>query len=97
MRMLPLLFLSLALPVAAMAQVVVGTPGGAAPSPTARPARTPTPAQAAQQQRMRDCNAEARRRGLSGNSRQVFMRPCLAGNMPSAGGEGATGAPPSPR
>lgn len=54
-------------------------------APTTRPARTPSPAQAAQQQRMRDCNAEARNRSLSGAARSAFMRPCLGGNMPTAG------------
>ena len=93
MRVAPILILALSLPAAALAQ----TAGGASPAPTVRPARTATPAQAAQQQRMRDCNAEARRRNLSGSLRQSFMRPCLSGNMPSAGGDGATGAPPSPR
>lgn len=97
MRVAPILILALSLPAAALAQTAGGAPGGASPAPTVRPARTATPAQAAQQQRMRDCNAEARRRNLSGTPRQSFMRPCLSGNMPSAGGDGATGAPPSPR
>jgi hypothetical protein len=97
MRLAPYLILALFLPAAAMAQAVSPPEGTAQTTITTRPARTPTPAQAAQQQRMRDCNAEARRRNLTGTARQAFMRPCLAGNAPSAGGDGATGAPPSPR
>lgn len=46
--------------------------------------RQPTPAQAAQQERMTNCNAEARTRNLSGEPRQGFMRECLAGRMPPA-------------
>ena len=60
-------------------------PAGDAPAPATRPARQPTPAQAAQQQRMRDCNIEARNRNLTGTARSAFMRPCLGGNMPTAG------------
>lgn len=68
--------------------VALAWPGGAqtqAPAAREPQARQPTPAQAAQQQRMRDCNAEARRRNLSGTERSAFMRPCLSGNMPTAG------------
>jgi hypothetical protein len=34
---------------------------------------------------MGDCNAEARRRSLTGTTRKEFMRPCLGGRMPAAG------------
>jgi hypothetical protein len=80
-----------------MAEAAPATANRSAATRAARPARTPTPAQAAQHQRMRDCNAEARRRSLTGTTRKAFMRPCLGGHMPSAVGEGAAGAPPAPR
>jgi hypothetical protein len=41
------------------------------------PHRTATPAQAAQQERMRSCNAEARTRSLEGDARKAFLRDCL--------------------
>ena len=47
--------------------------------------RQPSPAQQAQQERMRACNAEARARNLSGEERQRFMSPCLRGQAPAAG------------
>ncbi|HZH47153.1 MAG TPA: PsiF family protein [Roseococcus sp.] len=40
-------------------------------------AREPTPAQHAQQQKMRACNADARTRELRGDPRKAFMRECL--------------------
>ena len=40
-------------------------------------AREPTPAQQAQHQRMRSCNADARTRELRGDPRKAFMRDCL--------------------
>ncbi|HZU87898.1 MAG TPA: PsiF family protein [Stellaceae bacterium] len=43
--------------------------------------RAPTPAQAAQQERMKSCNADASRRNFNGAARQSFMRACLAGKM----------------
>jgi len=103
MRVLYILIPALSLPGTAMAQSATTTTNRAtaarpAAQPSPRPAaRTPTPAQAAQHQRMRDCNAEARRRSLTGTSRKDFMRPCLGGNMPAATGAGAGSAPPSRR
>ena len=40
-------------------------------------AREPTPAQHAQQQKMRACNADAGTRELRGDPRKAFMRECL--------------------
>ena len=40
-------------------------------------AREPSPAQQAQHQRMRSCNADARTRELRGDPRKSFMRQCL--------------------
>lgn len=36
----------------------------------------------AQQQRMKDCNAEARGKALKGDPRKQFMRQCLKGKRP---------------
>jgi len=100
-----ILIMALSLPPGAMAQSAAATstttrttaarPAATRPAAQTppRPARTPTPAQAAQHQRMRDCNAEARRRSLTGTSRKEFMRPCLRGNMPAATGNAAAPAP----
>ncbi|MCX7374383.1 MAG: PsiF family protein [Alphaproteobacteria bacterium] len=41
--------------------------------------RPPTDAQARQQERMRQCNADARQNNLAGEARQRFMSACLAG------------------
>ena len=49
-----------------------------------RPARQPSEAQAAQQQRMRQCNTDARANNLSGDARKEFMRRCLAGQVGAA-------------
>lgn len=40
-------------------------------------------AQTAQQQRMKDCNATAKTRSLSGDGRKQFMSACLAGKADS--------------
>ncbi len=47
----------------------------------AQTAKPPTPAQAAQQQRMASCNAEASDRSLKGDARQSYMSACLGGKM----------------
>ena len=43
--------------------------------------KAPTPAQAAQQQRMTTCNADASQRNLKGDARQSYMSACLSGKM----------------
>lgn len=63
------------------------------PAPAAEP-RSPSPAQAAQQQRMRDCNAEATEKHLAGDPRRAFMSECLAGRPhPAAAPAPATPTP----
>ncbi|WP_207536917.1 PsiF family protein [Sabulicella rubraurantiaca] len=57
-------------------------------TPALAETRQPSPAQRAQQERMRSCNAEAKSRSLSGEQRQGFMRSCLRGQ--------STGATPQP-
>ena len=65
-------------------------PGGVAVAPS--PAAAQSAAQEAQRQRMRDCNAEARQRSLSGEPRKSFMKTCLSRRgaapeaTPAAGG-----------
>ena len=46
--------------------------------------KEPSPAQKAQQQRMKDCNAKAK--GMKGDERQDYMKGCLSGK---GGAEGA--------
>ena len=56
------------------------TPAPSAPaSPAVPAARTPSPAQAAQQQRMTTCNATAGERSFTGQARTDFMSACLSG------------------
>ena len=53
-----------------------------ASSPTcAQSTKPPSPAQAAQQQRMTTCNEEAGQRNLSGDARKSYMSACLSGKM----------------
>ena len=47
-------------------------------------AKTPSPAQAAQQQKMKDCNAEATAKSLKGDERKTFMSSCLSGTPTAA-------------
>jgi hypothetical protein len=47
----------------------------------AQTTKPPTPAQAAQQQRMASCNADASQRNLKGDARQSYMTACLGGKM----------------
>lgn len=51
----------------------------AAPALAQQQQRPPTDAQQRQQERMRQCNADARQNNLAGDARQRFMRTCLAG------------------
>jgi hypothetical protein len=48
----------------------------------AKPAKAPT----AQQQRMKDCNAEAKTKNLAGDERKTFMKSCLKGESAAADG-----------
>jgi len=47
----------------------------------AQSTKPPSPAQAAQQQRMTSCNEEAGQRNLSGDARKSYMTACLSGKM----------------
>jgi psiF repeat len=63
-----------------VAITVLGSAVAAFPALAQQP-KTPTPAQAAQQQRMTTCNADASQRNFKGTARQTFMRACLSGKM----------------
>src|SRR3954447_3106873 len=43
-----------------------------------KPKREPTPAQQAQQEKMRQCSATAKEKGLHADPRKAFMKDCLA-------------------
>ena len=46
--------------------------------------KKPSDKQAAQQQRMKDCNAQASKKDMKGDERKAFMSKCLSGDKPSA-------------
>jgi hypothetical protein len=46
---------------------------------TVKTPRTPSPAQKAQQEKMKTCNAEAKKNGLKSDERKKFMSECLKG------------------
>lgn len=62
--------------------IVVTLPALAAET---RPRREPSPAQQAQYERMRSCNATARERTLRGDPRKAFLRDCLSKRGVEAG------------
>ena len=39
--------------------------------------KAPSPAQLAQQEKMKSCNAEAKTKALKGDERKIFMNQCL--------------------
>jgi competence protein ComEA len=81
------------LPIApALAQTAAPSTTAKPPSATTAPTTQPSAAQAAQQERMTACNAEAGQKKLSGDERKSFMADCLAGKPASA----ATTAAPTP-
>lgn len=55
-----------------------------AQAPADQAERQPTPAQRAQQERMRTCNTDAHTRDLAGDARRTFMSDCLAGRSAPA-------------
>ncbi|MBK5914040.1 PsiF family protein [Rhodocyclus purpureus] len=56
--------------------------------------KDPSPAQQAQQERMRNCNKEAGEKSLGGDERKQFMKDCLAGKTASQKPEAAPPATP---
>lgn len=52
--------------------------------------KTPSPAQQAQQERMKSCNKEAKDKSLKGDERKSFMSDCLSGKSEAAPAAPAT-------
>lgn len=50
--------------------------------------QAPSKKQAAQQQRMKSCNAQASKKDLKGDERQAFMSECLKAESAKAKGKG---------
>ncbi len=44
--------------------------------------KEPSPAQLAQQQKMKNCSAEAKQQALKGDARKKFMKECLKADKP---------------
>lgn len=64
------------------------TSGASAQGAGAEQHRRPSAAQAAQQERMKSCNADAGAKHLGGDARKTFMGNCLAGRtQPAAAGD----------
>jgi hypothetical protein len=60
----------------------------------AKPKKEFSEKQKAQHQRMRDCNAEAKEKGLKGQDRKDFMKTCLSGGKVTAqAGEASASTP----
>jgi lipopolysaccharide export system protein LptC len=53
-------------------------------SAMAQDTKQPSAAQAAQQQKMKDCNAQATAKSLKGDERKTFMSSCLSGTPAAA-------------
>jgi hypothetical protein len=72
--------------------VSVGASGPVLAQTEAKPKKEFSEKQLAQQQRMRDCSADAKEKGLKGDDRKAFMKTCLSGGRVSAeaGGEAAS-------
>jgi hypothetical protein len=51
---------------------------------TDKPGKVASPAQKAQQEKMKSCNAEAKAKGLKGDERKAFMSECLSGKVTGA-------------
>lgn len=71
-------------PLMRMLTLVLCLGGAAAHAENAAPAKTPSPAQQAQQERMKRCNQEAKSQALKGDERKAFMKECLSGKATAA-------------
>lgn len=60
---------------------------------TAPGKKAASPAQLAQQEKMKNCNKEAKEKALKGDERKAFMKKCLSGKTSSA--PATTAAPPT--
>ena len=64
-----------------LAALVFSTSSVFAAEPTKK---TPSPAQLAQQEKMKTCNAEAGKKELKGDERKKFMKECLSAKTAAA-------------
>lgn len=73
-----------------LAAALIGVAGGAVSAHAAdtAPAKTLSP----QQQRMKDCNGEAKTKALKGDDRKAFMKTCLSGGKADAAASPAADA-----
>jgi len=58
---------------------------------------TPRNGAVAQQDRMRNCNAQAKSQSLAGDKRKTFMSACLSGKTPDADKTTTASAPKTPQ
>ena len=57
----------------------------ASPLAFAQEKKDPSPAQKKQQERMKDCNAQAKTKKMEGDARKAFMSSCLKGETTAKG------------
>ena len=57
--------------------------------------KAPSPAQLAQQEKMKSCNKEATAKALKGDERKAFMKTCLSGKASAAPAVAATAVAPA--
>ena len=76
--------------------IFVASVAFAAPA-TAPGKKAASPAQLAQQEKMKNCNKEAKEKALKGDERKVFMKKCLSGKTSDAPATtpAATATPPT--
>ena len=64
-----------------LAELMLSATGGIAAEQVKK---TPSPAQLAQQEKMKSCNAEAGKKALKGDERKKFMSECLSAKKTEA-------------
>lgn len=58
--------------------------------------KAPSPAQLAQQEKMKSCNKEAKDKALKGDARKAFMKTCLSGKTDTAPAKATVAPAPAP-
>ncbi len=82
----------------AVCMVVLSVAGTALAQDDAKPKKQFSEKQLAQQQRMKDCSAEAKSNSLAGDDRKAFMKTCLSGgSVTAAAGSEQASAPDDKR
>lgn len=74
--------------------LAVSAVGTAVAADPAAPKKEFSEKQLAQQQRMKDCSAEAKTKALKGDDRKAFMKTCLSGGSVTAEAGAATASAP---